>query len=153
MERAVLIYDGDCRFCQGSIDWVRRREIPGEFEFLTCQSPERVERFPEIEESTCIEAMQLVLPDGRILAGDRAVPEILKRMRGWRWLAALFRIPGLGLVSGPLYAWVARNRYAISCAIFRRGGDRAGPNEPSGEGESTPRETPGASSRTGRECT
>jgi hypothetical protein len=38
--------------------------------------------------------MQLVLPDGRTLCGPDAVPEILRRIRGCGWLAALDRVPG-----------------------------------------------------------
>ncbi len=41
-----------------------------------------------------MEAIQLVLPDGRALSGAAAVPEILRRLRRWRWLAAAFSVPG-----------------------------------------------------------
>ena len=59
-----------------------------------------------------------MLPDGRVLGGaDAAVPEILRRLRGWRWVAALFRLPGAGLIAPIAYRWIARNRYRISCAI------------------------------------
>jgi predicted DCC family thiol-disulfide oxidoreductase YuxK len=116
----VLIYDGACPVCQGGMQWVRRRVLPGQFEFLPCQAPERGARFPWMSEQACLEALQLVLPDGRVLAGDAAIPEILGRLHGWRWLAALFRIPGAGFLAPRLYRWVARHRYAISCALARR---------------------------------
>jgi predicted DCC family thiol-disulfide oxidoreductase YuxK len=63
--------------------------------------------------------MQLILPDGRLLAGDAAIPEILRRLRGWRWLALLFRLPGVEILAPRLYAWVARHRYEISCMLGR----------------------------------
>ena len=120
MGSPVLIYDGECAFCQGGMRWVQRRALPGQLEFLPCQSPERRARFPWMAEEACLEALQLVLPDGRVLAGDAAIPEILRRLRGWRWLAVLFKLPGVGLFAPRVYAWVARNRYAISCALARR---------------------------------
>ncbi len=120
MAPAVLIYDGACPICQGGIIWVQRHAFPGQFEFLPCQSPERRTRFPWMAEEACLEALQLVFPDGRVLAGDTAIPEILRRLRGWRWLARLFGLPGVGVLAPRLYAWVARNRYAISCALARR---------------------------------
>jgi predicted DCC family thiol-disulfide oxidoreductase YuxK len=52
-----------------------------------------------------------------MLGGAAALPEILRRLRGWRWAAALFRLPGAALVAPLVYRWVARNRYRISCAI------------------------------------
>ena len=120
MSRVVLIYDGACPVCQAGMRWVERRALPGEFEFLACQSRERRARFPRVSEEACLAALQLVLPDGRVLAGDAAIPEILRRLRRWRWLARLFRLPGVVLLAPRLYAWVARNRYAISCALARR---------------------------------
>jgi predicted DCC family thiol-disulfide oxidoreductase YuxK len=62
-------------------------------------------------------AMQLVLPDGRVLSGADAVPELLRRVRGWRWIAALFGIPPVRPVTRRLYAWVARSRMKLSCGI------------------------------------
>ena len=114
---AVVIYDGACGLCQGSVAWVSRRARPGAFEFLPCQAAERRARYPALAEATCLEAIQLVLPDGRILGGADALPEILRRLRGWRWAAALFRVPGAGLLAPIAYRWIARNRYRISCAI------------------------------------
>lgn len=117
---AVLIYDGACAFCQGGMRWVERRARPDQFEFLPCQSPERRSRYPWMAEETCLRAIQLVLPDGRVLAGDVAIPEVLRRLRGWRWLAYLFQLPGVSYLAPRVYAWVARNRYAISCALAKR---------------------------------
>jgi predicted DCC family thiol-disulfide oxidoreductase YuxK len=117
--RAVLIYDGACGLCRGGVSWISRRAVRGHFEFLPCQAPERRVRYPWMRNETCLEAMQLILPDGRLLAGDAAIPEILRRLRGWRWLAALFRLPGVELLAPRLYAWVARHRYQISCMIGR----------------------------------
>lgn len=117
--RAVLIYDGVCPLCQEAVGWLSRRAIRGRFEFLPCQSVERRARFPSIEERACMAAMQLVLPDGRVLAGAAAAPEILRRLRGWRWLAAAFRLPGAGLVGPVVYGWIARHRYRMSALMSR----------------------------------
>lgn len=122
MSQAVLIYDGACGLCQGGVSWIARRALRGEFEFLPCQAAERRARYPWMEERACMETMQLVLPDGRVLAGDAAIPEILRRLRGWRWLADFFAIPGVGLLAPRVYAWVARHRYQISCMLGRRRG-------------------------------
>ena len=122
MAQAVLIYDGTCGFCQGGVSWIGRRAVRGEFEFLPCQAAERRARYPWMDERACLEAMQLILPDGRVLAGDAAIPEVLRRLKGWRWLASLFRAPGVSLLAPSIYAWVARHRYQISCMLGRRRG-------------------------------
>lgn len=117
MPAAVVIYDGECPACQGGMRWVERRARPGQFEYLRCRSPERRARFPWMADQTCLEALQLILSDGRVLAGDAAVREILRRLRGWRWLARLFELPGGRLFAPRLYAWVARHRYSITGAL------------------------------------
>lgn len=117
---AVLIYDEACPICQRGMRWVDRRALPGRFEFLPCQSLERRRRFPWMDEADCLEAMQVVLADGRVLPGASGIPEILRRLRGWRWLVAMFRLPGVGWLAPRVYGWVARNRYTISCALGKR---------------------------------
>ena len=120
MAAAVVIYDAECPICQGGMRWVERRALPGRFEFVPCRSPERRARFPWMVEQTCLEGLQMILPNGCVLSGDAAVREILRRLRGWRWLARLFGLPGAGLLAPRLYALVARHRYEISGAPGRR---------------------------------
>jgi predicted DCC family thiol-disulfide oxidoreductase YuxK len=136
-ERAVLIYDGECPMCAGAAAWIQRRALPGTFEFLACQSPERARRFPELAEATCLEAMQLVLPEGGILSGDLAIPKILARLRGWWWLAAAFRLPGVGRVAPQVYRWVARHRHVISHAIVPASRPEGGAQGPPGASSSS----------------
>jgi predicted DCC family thiol-disulfide oxidoreductase YuxK len=100
--------------------WIMRRALSrGALEILPCRSDARRARYPEVSEETCLTAMQLVLPDGRVLAGGDAVPEILRRVRGWGWVAALFSIPGVRPIARRVYAWIAKNRMKISCGIGR----------------------------------
>ncbi len=113
---AVLIYDGDCPLCRGAADRIRDNAAPGTFEFLPCQSDELARRFPGIARAACLEAMHLVLPGGAVLVGEKALPEILARLRGRRHriAAALFRLPGAGILSRTFYRWLAGHRYHLS---------------------------------------
>ena len=116
---AVLIYDGECAVCRGAVEWVRERAAHGAFEFLSCHSEELPRRFPGVAREACLRAMHLVLADGTILVGERAVPQILARLRGRRHriAAALFRVPGAGILSGLLYRWFAARRHRIARLI------------------------------------
>jgi predicted DCC family thiol-disulfide oxidoreductase YuxK len=83
---ATLIYDGECAMCRASALWIMRRAMDaGALEILPCRSAPRRERFPQITDAQCMTAMQLVLPDGRVLAGADAMPELL-RCAGGGWL-------------------------------------------------------------------
>jgi predicted DCC family thiol-disulfide oxidoreductase YuxK len=109
--KAVLVYDGECAFCRNSIDWIRARMDRDAFEFLSCHSDDLAKRFPSIGKEACLQAMHLVLPDGSVLIGERAIPEILRHLRGYRWTAAIFRLPGAGFLSRVFYRWFAKNRH------------------------------------------
>lgn len=124
MEQAVLIYDGNCPLCLRARDWVAKRARAGTIELLMCQSVERIQRFPGISEQACLEAVQLVLADGAVYAGAEALPHILRRMRGWRWLAGVVSAPGIAALMPFAYRWVARRRSALS-VFFRK--KQAGP--------------------------
>ena len=116
--RAVLIYDEECPMCRASALWLMRlARSGGQVEILPCRSPVRLARCPQISEAACLTAMQLVRPDGRVLAGADAVPELLRRIRGLGWLATLFAIPGMRPLARRVYGWIARNRMRISCGV------------------------------------
>jgi predicted DCC family thiol-disulfide oxidoreductase YuxK len=120
--RPVLIYDADCPVCRGSVEWVRRgASDPRAFEFLPCRSPETRVRFPSVGEADCLRAAHLVLPDGTVLAGEKAIPEILRRLPRWRLLAPLFSLPGAAFLSRVLYRLFAAHRYRFA------GGEHSSP--------------------------
>ena len=117
----MLIYDGECAVCRSAAEWVRENAEPGAFEFLSCHSDDLPLRFPAIARAACLEAMHLVLPDGSVLIGQTALPEIMRRLgaRRYRWAAALFRLPGAGFLSGAFYRWFAARRHRIARLVGR----------------------------------
>ena len=113
--QATLIYDGECGFCRRCVEWILRRDSGGHFAFLPLQDPQVAARWPEIEPARLSEAMHLILPGGRVLAGADAVQEILRRLPRWRRWAWIFSLPGGRGISARLYALVARNRHRLGC--------------------------------------
>lgn len=115
----ILIYDDACCLCRGCMKWIElhaiRRDI---FEFLPCQSEERRNRFPEISDETCLQSLQVILPGRRILTGDKVLPEILNRLRGFTWFSFLFKVPVIKVFLYVIYRWIAHNRYIISKTLW-----------------------------------
>ncbi len=109
--KPVLIYNGECPICVRATDWIRVRSDPDAFEFVSCHSEILEKRFPGIEKEACLKAMHLVLPGGKAMVGELAIPEILKRLPRHRWCASLFRLPGAGILSRACYLWFAKNRH------------------------------------------
>lgn len=118
MGTAILIYDAKCSLCRGCMKWIELHAVRADiFEFIPCQSDERRKRFPNVADETCLQTLHLVLSDNQIFAGDEALPEIINRLRGFRWLYALFKLPIIRVFLYALYRWVANNRYIISQTI------------------------------------
>jgi len=115
--KATLIYDGNCPLCTAAARWIRQNAGDG-IETLPCQDEARAARFPNVSEAACMNAMQLVMPDGAVYSGERALPHLLRRLHGWRRLAWVFSVPGASFIAPYVYRWIARHRYALS--IFLR---------------------------------
>ncbi len=117
MDRAVIIYDGTCPICSSTVEWIGENEIENSFEMLQCQSNDLARDFPLVPRSECMQAMHLILPDGTVIVGEQALPEILKRLRRYRCAALLFKLPGAGRASRIIYRWFADRRYRIASLL------------------------------------
>lgn len=112
--KSTLIYDAACPLCTHTVDWIKRTAEKNSFELLPCQSGDLGTRFPAIEREACMKALHLVIPDGRKYAGEKALPLILEKMKRYRWLGVLFKLPGVMLVCRFYYRGVAGIRYRLS---------------------------------------
>ncbi|GAQ54737.1 thiol-disulfide oxidoreductase DCC family protein [Streptomyces acidiscabies] len=126
MSMPVLVYDGDCGFCQVAVDRMRGvaspvvEAVPWQFldGELTSAQLERLDR--EV----------LLMRGGVVLAGGA---EALGRYVGsslsvgWRVVGAVVRLPGVRGCARVVYGWVARNRRRLpggtgACAVRGGGG-------------------------------
>ncbi|WP_371669878.1 DUF393 domain-containing protein [Streptomyces sp. NBC_00289] len=121
----VLAYDGDCGFCQTSVDRVRVLAAPTleavPWQFLPAESTA-----PHFER---LDREVLLLCGDAVLAGGA---DALARYLGtspspaYRALAAVVRLPGIRACARMVYRWVSRNRHrlpggASACAVPPRG--------------------------------
>lgn len=113
VERATLIFDGECGFCRQCVDRVTAWDRDRRLEYVPFQDQARVARFG-ITLPALAAAMHLVLPDGRVFAGADAAPQVLRLLPGKRWLAGLFALPGVLPMARRVYAWIAVRR---KCAV------------------------------------
>lgn len=115
----TLIYDGECGVCQKAVTLLRRWDRERVLRYVPFQDGPAVARFG-IALPALAAAMHLILPNGRVYAGADAVPELLKRLPGKRWLAPLFRIPGVLPVARRIYAGMAQRRHCLVRGIPAR---------------------------------
>ena len=106
----VILFDGVCNLCNGTINWIIDRDRAGQFRFATLQS-EAARRLLDSTQCSGDPGESVVLIEGgRVLKRSSAVLTAAK-MLGWPWRIWY----GLMLVPRPIrdavYDFVARHRY------------------------------------------
>ena len=107
---ALLLFDGVCNFCNGSVQYILERDRREAFCFASLQSPlgQKITAAMGIPPQTM--DTFVMLENGRAYTRSTAALRVLRRLGGWR---ALFY--GLILFPRPLrdavYSLIARNRY------------------------------------------
>ena len=102
MAKPVLYYDGPCRLCQRSIQWVHRH-APG-VACVPLQSDEAKKALPAALVTPPLTGVVLMDAEGGVHVGHRALHVLAPFAKGpWRWLLRL--VPSWG------YALVARSRW------------------------------------------
>lgn len=112
VDRATLIYDGECSLCRTSVALVAKWDPDHRVTLIPFQEQGRVAAF-RIPLPALAAAMHLVLPDGRVLAGADAAADLLRLLPGKRWLAGVFAVPGVLPVARRLYGWIAGRRHCL----------------------------------------
>jgi len=111
-DRPTLFYDGECGFCRDAVAVLSRWDREGRIELIPFQDAARVAKFG-LALPALAAAMHLVLPDGRVVAGADAVPELGRLLPGKRWLTWLFAVPGVRPIARRAYAWIAARRRCL----------------------------------------
>ena len=111
-KRPLLIYDGDCGFCQR---WVSRLKfVTGNYvDYFPYQEVRN--RFPDIADSEFIRSVQYIGADGSRSKGAEAVFRTLSERPNQRWLLMFYlKIPGLIKIGEVVYRIISKNRTTLS---------------------------------------
>ena len=119
----MLVYDGQCRFCEHCVGLVRRWDRAGRVIAVPFQDVAAWHGVPGLSCEALATQMHVVSPVGRVYAGAAAAAPLLRQLPGGGAVAALLDLPGVGRVASRAYRWVARHRHCLGCAssACRRG--------------------------------
>lgn len=109
MKKPTLIFDGDCGFCQWSVDQLRKRDPKNIFEYIPAHA------FPEITEALDKQSQHevILIQNGKTLGGADGALKLYCQLKPWSPLQ-IFRIPPLIWLARAAYRIIANNRLTIS---------------------------------------
>ncbi|MCA9266408.1 MAG: DUF393 domain-containing protein [Planctomycetales bacterium] len=113
-EADIVIFDGQCVFCRGSVERLHRWDGGRRLAFLSLHSPEVAERWPELSHEQMMREMYVITHDGRKYAGARAFRYLTRRLPRLWPLAPVMHLPLSLPLWQFLYLRVAAWRYRIA---------------------------------------
>lgn len=109
-ERPVLLFDGVCHLCHGSVKFVLRHERAPLLLFAALQSDTGRALLRDADLPSGFLDSLVLFDEGRMFTRSEAALRVCRHLRApWSW-ARLFRILPR-VLRDPVYDWIARHRY------------------------------------------
>jgi predicted DCC family thiol-disulfide oxidoreductase YuxK len=109
MMRSIILFDGVCNFCEGSVQFIIKRDPVGHFQFASLQSKTGERLLKQLEVKNHLESLVLI-ENHRYYKKSTAALRIFRNLKGGWKLLYVFRI-----IPTPIrdffYDWIAKNRY------------------------------------------
>lgn len=110
----VVIYDGQCRFCQSQVRRLRKLDFGGDrLAFLSLHDPRVVERYPELSHDELMKQMYIIA-DGQHFGGSDAVKYLSRRLPVLWAAAPILHLPGTAGLWRWGYRQIAKRRYRLA---------------------------------------
>ncbi len=115
LDTDVVIYDGQCRFCQGQVRNLQRLDRWGRrLSFLSLHDPRVSQRYPDLSHDQLMAQMFVVDTRGNRYGGSDAVRYLTRRLPLLWPAMPILHLPGTAGLWRWAYQEVAKRRYRIS---------------------------------------
>jgi predicted DCC family thiol-disulfide oxidoreductase YuxK len=108
--KAIVLFDGDCKLCNGSVQFIEKRDKYNRFKFVSLQSDKADELLADYGLNAKDYNSVLLVSKGKILTRSTAVINIARYLSGlWPLLYGLIVIPKF--IRDPVYNLIANKRH------------------------------------------
>lgn len=108
----TILFDGLCNLCNGSVNFILKRDKKGKFKFASLQSEIGTELTNKYNIDTNIVDSIVLIKNNKVFTKSNAVLEILKDLPiGWRVFRIGIILPKV--IRDWLYDLIAKHRYRI----------------------------------------
>lgn len=106
---AIVMFDGECNFCDSSVQFIIKRDLNGYFKFAALQSEAGVELKEKYGISNHIDSFILIEDEVVYKFSDGAL-RVCKNLNGfWKYLYTFILVPRP--IRNSVYKFIAKNRY------------------------------------------
>ena len=107
--KRIILFDGDCNFCDASVQFIIKRDPSAHFHFTSLQSEKGVQLRKQYGISDEIDSLVLI-ENGRVYTKSSAALRIAKKLDGlWHLLFLFILVPPI--IRNGVYDYFAANRY------------------------------------------
>ena len=107
--KRVVLFDGECNFCDSSVQFIIKRDPAGHFLFTSLQSEKGMELTKQYAIPATVDSLVLIA-NGKAFTKSSAALHIAKKLDGlWHLLFLFILVPRK--VRDVVYDYVAMNRY------------------------------------------
>jgi len=107
--RPIILFDGVCNLCSGSVQFVLKRDKKKLFQFASLQSKSGQDLLNKFNlPSNTFNSFVLIEGD-EVYTRSTAALGVAKHLKGWKWLFAFRFVPKF--IRDGIYNLIAKNRY------------------------------------------
>ena len=112
-ENSIVIFDGECKFCNGSVNFIIRRDPQAHFKFIPSQHALADEALKFFYPHNDAPERLILIQQGQVFVRSRSVFRICHHLQSpVKYFWYLRFIPAV--ILDPLYILFAKNRHRIS---------------------------------------
>ena len=109
---AIILFDGVCNFCNGSVNFIIDRDPEGYFKFAPLQSEIGEKLLAENKVDTNVTDSVVLIEDGKVYTHSTAALRIAGRLNGkWSWFRRFSVVPRF--IRDGFYKLFAKYRYKM----------------------------------------
>lgn len=105
----IILFDGVCNLCNGSVQFIIKRDKEAKFRFASLQSEAGRKILEQFHLPLDTFNSFVLYQDDKIYTRSTAALRVFSQLKGWKWVGALSYVPRF--IRDGVYNLIARNRY------------------------------------------
>lgn len=105
----VILFDGVCNLCTGSVQFVLKRDKEKKFTFASLQSTTGQKLLSQFNLPNDTFNSFILYQDGKMYTRSTAALKLFQQLKGWKWVKIFWAVPKF--IRDGVYNLIAKNRY------------------------------------------